>query len=64
VPQNAKDSQCVKNHSPKKTAAKGQTGDKAQSKKSSVNSPTEPHKHGVEEDYAVKQAGRFSAVDP
>ena len=26
--------------------ATGQTGDKAQAKKSSANSPTDPHKHG------------------
>ena len=46
MPQNTKDSQGGKNHLPKKTAAKGQTGDKAQAKKSSANSPTGPHKHG------------------
>jgi hypothetical protein len=46
MPQNTKDSQGGKNHSPKKTAATGQTGDKAQAKKSSANSPTGPHKHG------------------
>jgi hypothetical protein len=46
MPQNTKDSQGGKNHAPTKTAATGQTGDKAQAKKSSANSPTGPHKHG------------------
>ena len=46
MPQNTKDSQGGKNHPPKKTAAKGQTGDKVQAKKGSDNSPTGPHKHG------------------
>ena len=46
MPQNTKDSQGGKTHPPKKTAATGQTGDKAQAKKGSANSPTGAHKHG------------------
>ena len=46
MPQNTKDSQGGKNHAPKKTAAAGQTSDKAQAKKSLAASPTGPHKHG------------------
>lgn len=46
MPQNTKDSQGGKSHSPTKTADTGQTGDKADAKKGSANSPTGPHKHG------------------
>lgn len=46
MPQNTKDSQGGKNHAPRKTADRGQTGDKAQAKKTDANSPTGPHKHG------------------
>ena len=46
MPQNTKDSQGGKNHAPKKTAATGKAGDKAQAKKSSATSPIGPQKHG------------------
>ena len=46
MPQNTKDSQGGKTHSPTKTADRGHTTNKAQSKKSSENSPTGSQKHG------------------
>ncbi|MEC5215046.1 hypothetical protein RCH06_003623 [Polaromonas sp. CG_9.5] len=46
MPQNTKDSQGGKSHSPTKTADSSQTSEKAQDKKSNANSPTGSHQHG------------------
>ena len=62
MPQNTKDAQGGKSHPPKKTAATGQTGDKAQAKKGSANSPTGAHKHGEKKNHALRLGGGLAML--